>query len=59
MLSHPIEVSEQTQDRALAEFGYEPVYTLAEAVEDYRETVELFGEQYKSAWLEYEVTPLP
>jgi len=59
MLSHPIEVSEQTQSRALEEFGYEPVYTLSDAVMDYQETIKEFGEQYKSAWLEYEVTPLP
>jgi nucleoside-diphosphate-sugar epimerase len=59
ILSHPIEVYDQTKARALEEFGYEPVYTLVDAVRDYQETIEEFGEQYKSAWLEYEVTPLP
>jgi UDP-glucose 4-epimerase len=59
ILSHPIEVAYQDQSRARDEFGYEPVYTLEKAVEDYRMTVEKFGDQYKSAWTEYKVKPLP
>jgi nucleoside-diphosphate-sugar epimerase len=59
ILSHPIEVSAYDQSRAKREFGYEPVYDLEDAVRDYVETVEQFGEQYKGAWSAYEVTPLP
>ena len=58
-LSHPIEVFRQDQSRAKDEFGYEPAYRLEKAVKDYQKTVEDFGEQYKSAWTEYKVTPLP
>jgi UDP-glucose 4-epimerase len=59
ILSHPIEVSAQDQSRARDELGYEPAYTLEEAVKDYIRDAEALGEQYKSAWSEYEVTPLP
>jgi len=59
ILSHPIEVYNQDQSRAKDEFGYEPAYQLEKAVKDYQKTVEDFGEQYKSAWTEYKVTPLP
>jgi nucleoside-diphosphate-sugar epimerase len=58
-LSHPIEVFAQDQSRASDEFGYEPVYTLEEGVKDYIKMFEEMGEQYKSAWSAYEVTPLP
>ena len=58
-LSHPIEVYDQDLSRAKVEFGYEPVYALEEAVRDYQRTIEEYGEQYKSAWTEYQVTPLP
>ncbi|NLF12384.1 MAG: NAD(P)-dependent oxidoreductase [Anaerolineaceae bacterium] len=58
-LSHPIEVYDQDQGRALAEFGYEPVYSLAEAVRDYQEMVREFGQQYCAAWTRYRSTPLP
>ncbi len=59
ILSHPIEVFNQNQSRAKDEFGYEPGYTLEKAVKDYQKTIENFGEQYKSAWTEYKVMPLP
>jgi UDP-glucose 4-epimerase len=58
-LSHPVEVWDQDQRRAKESFGYEPVYTLEEAVRDYVKTVEELGDQYKSAWSAYDVTPLP
>jgi nucleoside-diphosphate-sugar epimerase len=59
ILSHPIEVFDQDQSRAKIELGYEPVYKLEDAVKDYQETVNKFGEQYKSAWTENNVIPLP
>jgi nucleoside-diphosphate-sugar epimerase len=59
VLSHPIEVSHQDQSRAREDFGYQPVYTLVDAVRDYQQTIAEFGEQYKSALTEYEVRPLP
>ena len=46
------------QNRAKEEFGYEPVYTLEEAVKDYIKTMEELGDQYKLAWSAYKVTPL-
>ena len=58
-LSHPIEVFDQDMSRAREDFGYEPVFTLEKAVKDYAETLEVFGEQYKSAWSAYDVEPLP
>lgn len=58
-LSHPIEVAEQDQSRAREAFDYEPVYQLEDAIKDYVQTIEEFGEEYKSAWSAYEVTPLP
>jgi UDP-glucose 4-epimerase len=59
ILSHPIEVFNQDQSRAREEFGYEPFYKLEQAVKDYQKTIEIYGGQYKSAWAEYKVTPLP
>lgn len=59
VLSHPIEVAEQDQSRAEIELGYAPVYKLEDAVKDYQETIKQFGEQYKSAWLENNVTLMP
>jgi len=59
ILSHPIEVWNQDQSRAKEEFGYEPVYTVEEAVRDYTKMIEELGDQYKSAWSAYEVMPLP
>ncbi len=59
VLSHPIEVSAQDMSRIRDELGYEPVYTIEEAVKDYIQTIEQFDRQYKSAWSAYEVTPLP
>ena len=58
-LSHPIEVFDQDMSRAREDFGYEPVFTLEKAVKDYAETLEVFGEQYKSAWSAYDVELLP
>jgi nucleoside-diphosphate-sugar epimerase len=59
ILSHPIEVFAQDMSRIRDELDYEPVYTLEEAVEDYIKMVAELGNQYKSAWSAYEVTPLP
>jgi nucleoside-diphosphate-sugar epimerase len=59
ILSHPIEVYDQDQNRAEAELRYAPVYQLEDAVKDYKDMIEKFGEQYKSAWLENNVTPMP
>jgi nucleoside-diphosphate-sugar epimerase len=59
ILSHPIEVSDQDQTRARDEFGYEPVYTVERAVEDYIQTVKQLGDQYASALKAYEVVSLP
>lgn len=58
-LSHPIEVFNQDMSRAREAFGYEPTFTLERAVKDYVETVDVFGQQYKSAWSAYDVEPLP
>lgn len=58
-LSHPIELYSQDPSRAQEAFGYEPTWDLKDAVIDYRETIKDFGEQYKSAWAEYVVKPLP
>ncbi len=58
-LPDPIQVYWQDQTRAKEELGYEPVYTMEEATRDYARMIEEFGEQYKGAWLDYEVVPLP
>lgn len=58
-LSHPIEVSDQDPSRARDELGYEPVYTLDKAAQDYAQTVKDFGEQYASALTAYDTIPLP
>ncbi len=59
ILSHPIEVFDQDQRRAETELGYAPVYRMEDVVKDYQETLKQFGEQYKTAWLENNVIPMP
>jgi nucleoside-diphosphate-sugar epimerase len=57
-LPHPIEVYEQDMTYAREELGYEPAYALEEGVRDYLKVIKELGHQYKSAWSEFEVTPL-
>lgn len=52
-LPHPIEVFEQDMDAARDQLGYEPAYTVEEAVRDYQQVIEKYGEQYKSTWTEF------
>ena len=57
-LPHPIEVYEQDLTYAREELGYEPTYSLEEGIRDYLNVKEHLGHQYRSAWSEFEVTPL-
>ena len=55
---NPIDAYDLSRARAREELGYEPAYTLSEAVQDFIKTRKDLGYLYTSSSYEYAVTPL-
>jgi nucleoside-diphosphate-sugar epimerase len=56
--SNPIDAYDLSPARAKKELGYQPAYTLTEAVQDFIETRRELGHLYSSSSYEYTVTSL-
>jgi nucleoside-diphosphate-sugar epimerase len=57
-IPNPIDAYALDQSRAREELDYEPAYTLEEGVKDQLKMMKELGDQYKSAKLDWKVTPL-